>query len=612
MRDNEIVAAIVAGETAGLAEAYDKYAAGLFGYCRSLLREPADAADAVQDTYVIAASKLAELRDPERLRPWLYAVARNECRRRLRAGGVSSALDETAEVIDISAGVSDEAEQTQLRDLVHAAITGLNPGDQEVIQLTLRHELEGPDLADALGVPRNHAHALLSRARTQLEKSLGALLVARSGRQSCPALDNVLSGWDGKMTVLMRKRVSRHIERCEVCGERKRHEMRPVMLLGLAPLALLPAGLRDQVLGAAGTPEALVQRAAIVNHAGAFGPNGFPAPLDPPKLGGWRPVHGHAAVAAGATTAAAAVAAGVIAVLAITAPHHTPQALRVGAGAPTAGQLQTPLPAPSGRPGTHPAAAPTAAPASPGANFRPAGPGGTGTAPGAAGGAGGTGTGGGGGNGTAIGGGTGTGSGTGGGAGGGIGGGTGGGTGSGGGGGGSPGGPGSGPPPTTPGAPGPPPPTTPPPVREGPVTVSPSLLILASVLGGPATGTLTLTAASGALTHYAVTIPSSLLGRLSVSPSSGSIAPGQSTQVTVTVVGLLSVDTQITVTPGGHSITVLLGASLAAAIAPAPSPAPTAVANPAGPPAASISPAAALSQIKALSSHRQWALRLSG
>ncbi|HWG15460.1 MAG TPA: sigma factor [Streptosporangiaceae bacterium] len=46
-------------------------AAGLFGFCRSLLREPADAADAVQDTFVIAASKVAELRDPDRLRPWL-------------------------------------------------------------------------------------------------------------------------------------------------------------------------------------------------------------------------------------------------------------------------------------------------------------------------------------------------------------------------------------------------------------------------------------------------------------------------------------------------------------------------------------------------------------
>ena len=43
MRDNEIVAAIVASDLDGLAEAYDRYAAGLYGYCRSLLREPADA-----------------------------------------------------------------------------------------------------------------------------------------------------------------------------------------------------------------------------------------------------------------------------------------------------------------------------------------------------------------------------------------------------------------------------------------------------------------------------------------------------------------------------------------------------------------------------------------
>jgi hypothetical protein len=166
------------------------------------------------------------------------------------------------------------------------------------------------------------------------------------------------------------------------------------------------------------------------------------------------------------------------------------------------------------------------------------------------------------------------------------------------------------------------------------VTVSPSLLVLASVLSGPATGTLTLTA-SGAGTHYAVTIPSSLIGKLSVSPSSGSIAAGQSTQVTVTLVGLLSVDTQIAVTPGPHSVTVLLGVGLAAAIAPAPNPAtiqspatfpgpaafpgpatfpdPAAVSGPAAVPssAAQLSPAAALSQIKALSSRHQWVQHLS-
>ncbi len=87
MLDREIVAAIVAGDPAGLEAAYDRYAPGLYAYCRSLLTEPADAADAVQDTFIIAAGKLSALRDQERLRPWLYAVARNECRHRLRSAG---------------------------------------------------------------------------------------------------------------------------------------------------------------------------------------------------------------------------------------------------------------------------------------------------------------------------------------------------------------------------------------------------------------------------------------------------------------------------------------------------------------------------------------------
>ena len=55
---------------------------------------------------------------------------------------------------------------------------------------------------------RNHAHALQSRARSQLERSLGALVVARTGRDACAALDALLTGWDGQLTVLMRKRIT--------------------------------------------------------------------------------------------------------------------------------------------------------------------------------------------------------------------------------------------------------------------------------------------------------------------------------------------------------------------------------------------------------------------
>src|SRR5215470_17878059 len=245
--DVEIVAAIVAGDRAGLAAAYDLYAAALYSYCRSLLAEPADAADAVQDTFVLAASKLAGLRDPGRLRPWLYAVARNECHRRLRA---------RARVADVGGA----AERGELRDLVRSAIEGLNSGEREVIELTLRHELDGADLAAALGVPVNQAHALASRARGQLERSLGALLVARTGRQACPELDEILAGWGGQLSVLLRKRVSRHIENCDVCGERKRRELSPAMLLSALPFFIVPAALRQQVLRLVSDPTPAADR----------------------------------------------------------------------------------------------------------------------------------------------------------------------------------------------------------------------------------------------------------------------------------------------------------------------------------------------------------------
>jgi RNA polymerase sigma factor (sigma-70 family) len=283
MQDRDVVAGIVAGDPAGLAAAYDAYAASLHAYCRTLLGEPADAADAVQDTFVIAAAKLGGLRDPDRLRPWLYAVARNECHRRLRGRARQADLDEAGEVTDAGADVGEQAERGDLRRLVLAAIGGLNPGDREVIELNLRHDLDGADLADALGVPVNQAHALASRARGQLERSLGALLVARTGREQCAELDALLAGWDGQLTPLLRKRVSRHIEHCEICGERKRRELSPAALLSVLPLAVLPASLREQVLHLVSDsrPEAIGYRTSVARRSEPFAESGFPVPLDP-------------------------------------------------------------------------------------------------------------------------------------------------------------------------------------------------------------------------------------------------------------------------------------------------------------------------------------------
>jgi RNA polymerase sigma factor (sigma-70 family) len=332
MQDREIVAAIVARRPAGLAAAYDQYAPALHAYCRSLLAEPADAADAVQDTFIIASAKLGGLRDPDRLRPWLYAVARNECRRRLRARASSAPLDEAGEMTDENVDVGAGAERAELRVLVGAALAGLNPGEREIIELNLRHDLDGADLADALGVPRNQAHALASRARTQFETSLGALLVARSGREDCPDLDAILAGWDGQLTVLLRKRINRHIERCDVCGDRRRRQLSPAMLLSMLPVVMLPAGLRDQLfrLVADVGPAGSAYRARVIRRAEPFGGSGFPKPIDPPHPVGRLKVYTVAGVAA--VVLLAVIGGGVV--FAANIAHHSPPSASTLAGPP--------------------------------------------------------------------------------------------------------------------------------------------------------------------------------------------------------------------------------------------------------------------------------------
>ena len=64
MLDSQIVAAIVARDPDGLAAAYDRYAAPLYAFSHSLLGDQADAADLVQDTFVIVGAKLDGLEIP--------------------------------------------------------------------------------------------------------------------------------------------------------------------------------------------------------------------------------------------------------------------------------------------------------------------------------------------------------------------------------------------------------------------------------------------------------------------------------------------------------------------------------------------------------------------
>jgi RNA polymerase sigma factor (sigma-70 family) len=245
--DAQLVAGVLAGDREAFAAVYDRYADRLHDFCHSVLRDRDEAADAVQDTFVLAAQRLAQLDDPERLRPWLYAVARSVALRRVRARR-RVVLDEVEDMADSDPGPHRAAERAALRDLVWSAAAGLSDRDRALLDLHVRQGLDGAELGEAMGVPAGHAYVLLSRLRDQVERSLGALLIARLGREDCTELDGLLAGWDGKFSPVLRKRVARHVDGCAVCGDRRRIMVSPFALLASVPLLPAPPWLRDRVL----------------------------------------------------------------------------------------------------------------------------------------------------------------------------------------------------------------------------------------------------------------------------------------------------------------------------------------------------------------------------
>jgi RNA polymerase sigma factor (sigma-70 family) len=330
MGDREIVAAIGAGDPAGLAEAYDEYAGSFYGYCHWMLGDPDDASDAVQDTFVVAASRLGGLSDARKLRPWLYAVGRNECQ--LRLDGAEPGLGEAADPDDAYSGADGRPDQAELRELVRTALDDLKPAEREVIELDLRHDLQGADLAAVLGVPRNQAHDLVTGARGRLERGLGALLVARTGRRACPDLDMLLDGWDGELTPPDRKQVDRHIGQCDVCADRIEGALRAALPHGMVPLPGPPPELRDEVLQlcTSASPGALAYRRDVTQRAGPFRENGFPEPVRPPRRRVFA-LSGMTAAVAGVVIAIAAT--GIVAAIALTGappPHPATEAGRPG------------------------------------------------------------------------------------------------------------------------------------------------------------------------------------------------------------------------------------------------------------------------------------------
>src|SRR5262249_34148453 len=100
----------------------DRYGPMVLGVCRRLLRDPHDAADAFQATFLVLVRKAASIQNQELVGNWLYGVA---CRVARRAG---------------LQAVRRPAPRAEVPDM--AATDSQTPGDSQELRLVLDEELQ--------------------------------------------------------------------------------------------------------------------------------------------------------------------------------------------------------------------------------------------------------------------------------------------------------------------------------------------------------------------------------------------------------------------------------------------------------------------------------------
>ena len=145
-----------AGEVAGpgspapagiLAELYEKHAAAVYGRCRYLLKDDAEAKDALQDVFVKVMQALQEFRGAASPTTWILRIATHHCLNLLRAR--KALWREQLRVVQ--AERRQETESPDRRELVRVLLSAVPEEAQEVAVLYFVDELTQAEIAQELG-----------------------------------------------------------------------------------------------------------------------------------------------------------------------------------------------------------------------------------------------------------------------------------------------------------------------------------------------------------------------------------------------------------------------------------------------------------------------------
>lgn len=183
LADSDTLTALRAGDPAALAALFDAHADKLYRLALSLLRDPAEAEDIVQETFVKVMTRLEQFEGRARLETWLYRVAYNASLDRLRRKRADPLPDDEPEAdgeslpmpqsfVDWSVTPEAALLGAEAGAVLEAAVQQL-PDSLRVVFLL--RDVEGfstEEAAEALGVSVAAAKVRLHRARLALRERL--------------------------------------------------------------------------------------------------------------------------------------------------------------------------------------------------------------------------------------------------------------------------------------------------------------------------------------------------------------------------------------------------------------------------------------------------------
>ena len=134
----------------------------------------ADAQDLAQEVFLKAFQRRHQLRDPDRVLPWLLRIAANAAIdfQRARAAQRQDAWDDTLEPQSPEISAESRLVQQERQKRLHRALRLLSPKERAAIVLRDLEGLSGAEVAGALGCSQITVRAHIASARIKLRRIL--------------------------------------------------------------------------------------------------------------------------------------------------------------------------------------------------------------------------------------------------------------------------------------------------------------------------------------------------------------------------------------------------------------------------------------------------------